>query len=695
MDKTYPYQTFLYGVVYYPEQWPETRWDEDLARIAQTRMNVVRMGEGAWSVWEPEESRYDFALFDRALALCERHGLRAIMGTPTYTPPAWLTERYPEVLRVDYGGTRLRHGSRRHYNYTAPVYLEKSRAITRTLAEHYRSHPAVVGWQVDNELNCHLDVSFAASDHEAFRAWCRERYGTLEQLNHAWGTAFWSQTYAAWDEVWLPRPTVTYQNPGLLLDFYRFTSDVTIRFGAIQYEILKQVAPHQFVTHNAFQSMTNVDLPRLVEAAVDFVSYDSYPEFKVCDLTLPEDFRDRAESRLLARMRGVSPKFMVLEQQSGPSGQIGGVLNGNPDYLHPTPKPGQMRLWCWNSIANGADGLLFFRWRSLPYGAEAHWNGLLSHDERITWRLDEAKRLGDEIQRLATTLLGTRCVGDAAILYDYDNESHALIENATGQHRETSEQEVYRALSERHLTPDVRALAGVRGGQDLAGYRVVFFPHAHLLTAADLAPLRAYVEAGGTLVFGCWSAYRDRHHWCYDAAGKAFFEELTGVRVAEFTFVPEGTTSTLRFGGSGGPRLDAPVFNEVLTPVAAGGNVEVLATYAEDYYAGQPALTLHRVGQGRVVYTGCFFTAEIVAALLDALGAGDPLAGWAQIPAEVHAVVRSDDGAQRFCFLLNFTGQPQTVTFAGTVSDLLAEQTLAGAVELPPYGVRFVRGSGL
>ena len=211
MNKAYSHPTFLYGVVYYPEQWPEARWGEDLSRIAQTRMNVVRMGEGAWSVWEPAEGRYEFDLFDRALALCERHGLQAIMGTPTYTPPAWLTERYPETLRVDYEGKLLRHGSRRHYNYTSPVYLEKSRAITRALAERYRNHPAVVGWQIDNELNCHLDVSFAASDHAAFRAWCRERYGTLAALNHAWGTAFWSQTYSAWEEIWLPRPTVTYQ----------------------------------------------------------------------------------------------------------------------------------------------------------------------------------------------------------------------------------------------------------------------------------------------------------------------------------------------------------------------------------------------------------------------------------------------------------------------------------------------------
>lgn len=196
MNKSYSYHSFLYGVVYYPEQWPESQWDSDLACIVETGMNVVRMGEGAWSVWEPEEGCYNFALFDRALELCQKRGLKAIMGTPTYIPPAWLTERYPEVLRVSFDGKPLVHGSRRHYNYTSPTYQRKCRALIEALAEHYKDHLAVIGWQIDNELNCHVDVSFAESDHLAFRAWCKDRYKTLETLNKAWGTVFWSQTYS-------------------------------------------------------------------------------------------------------------------------------------------------------------------------------------------------------------------------------------------------------------------------------------------------------------------------------------------------------------------------------------------------------------------------------------------------------------------------------------------------------------------
>lgn len=687
MNKSYSYDSFLYGVVYYPEQWPEARWDADLAHIAKTGMNVVRMGEGAWSIWEPEEDRYEFSLFDRALELCQKHGLKAIMGTPTYTPPAWLTEGYPEVLRVSFDGKHLRHGSRRHYNYTSPVYQAKCRAVTEALAGHYKDHPAVIGWQIDNELNCHVDVSFAESDHLAFRAWCKERYGTLDALNGAWGTAFWSQTYSDWEQVWLPRPTATYQNPSLLLDFFRFTSDATIRFGAMQYEIIKRIAPGQFVTHNAFFDMTNIDLPKFVRDTVDFLSYDSYPEFLVCDRALPKHFQDRFESRRLSRIRGLSPKFMVLEQQSGPSGQIGGILNGTPDYLHPTPKPGQMRLWCWNSIANGADGIVFFRWRSLPYGAEAHWNGLIYHDERNTWRLDEARRLGQEIARLSATLTGTHCVCPAAILYDYDNKSHAKIETATGNQREASERAVYQALSERHLSADIRALSSFQNGGDLGAYRIVFFPHAHVLTAGDIKPLQEYVEGGGTLVFGCWSAYRNRNHWCYDAAGRQFYEDFVGVRVADFTVITPGEISSMRFENSE-VAIEAPIFNEVLAPVT--DHVRVLASYCSDYYAGQPAVTLRQKGKGQVIHFGSFFTHQNVTALLDALAIHDPLQAWAEIPAEVQAMVRSK-GSERFCFLLNFTNEARTMTFKEASFDLLEGREFNGPTDIPPYGVRFVR----
>jgi beta-galactosidase len=288
---------------------------------------------------------------------------------------------------------------------------------------------------------------------------------------------------------------------------------------------------------------------------------------------------------------------------------------------------------------------------------------------------------------VGATLTETRCVSQAAILYDYDNESHARIERMTGKYRDSNELAVYQALSERHFSVDMRGLSTIQSGADLAGYKIVFFPHAHILTAADVKPLQEYVDAGGTLVFGCWSSYRDRKHWCYSAEDKAFYEDLVGVRVADFTTITPGETSTLRFNHSGA-LVSAPIFNEILA--ANGADVSVLAAYTSDYYAGQPGVTLHRKGKGRVVHFGAFFTPENAAGLLDALEIDDPLASKAEIPAAIQAILRTND-QEEFCFLLNFTKTNQPVTFKEPAFDLLEEQKLTGRIEIPPYGVRFVR----
>jgi beta-galactosidase len=233
----------------------------------------------------------------------------------------------------------------------------------------------------------------------------------------------------------------------------------------------------------------------------------------------------------------------------------------------------------------------------------------------------------------------------------------------------------------------VLPLSGLQTAANLSDYQIVFFPHAHVLTAADLSLLEQYVEGGGTLVFGCWSGYRDRNHWCCDAMGKAFYERLTGGRVADFTVVPPGEKPMMRFANSE-TTVESPIFNEVLAVDSEAANV--LAYYASTYYAGTPAATLHRKGQGRGVHFGSFFTPENATALLDALAIQDPLAEWADIPAEIQATTRSSSN-ERFCFLFNFSGAAQTVIFKGSTFDLLGNEKLRGYKEIQPYGVLFVR----
>lgn len=686
IEKSYRANRYRLGVCYYPEHWEPALWDEDFRRMREMGFNIVRMGESAWHAMEPEEGRYTFEWLDQAIALCKRHGLEVMLGTPTYAPPAWLTARYPEVLRKNFQGQTMAHGSRRHYNYTSAKYQALSAAIVTRMAERYRDEPAVIGWQIDNELNCHMDVSFADSDHEAFRAWCRDKYGTLDALNAAWGTAFWAQTYSDWDQVALPRPTPTYHNPGHLLDFYRFTSDATIAFARLQYDILKQAAPHQFVTHNGL--FANIDNHALTETALDFMSFDSYPAFQLMRGDLPAHYRDRMTTKHLSRVRGLSSKFMILEQQAGPGGQSGNALNGYPfgDYLQATPKPGQMRLWAWQSAAHGADGILFFRWRTSPVGAETLWHGLNHYGNQANRRLDEAKRFADDIGRMGDRLVRSECARSAAIMYDYDNDSNNKIEGYLGPSEWLGEESLYRGLTERHVMTDQLSVQHLDDPERLRSYRILFYPNAQLLNEQDVVRLRQYVENGGILVLGPRSGYKDRSNRCYMLPFPGVLRELAGLEVIDFTMVRD-TASTMTFQATG-KTVEAPTFNEVIRPIS--DRAEVLARYDRDYYAGEPAIVKVPVGRGHVIYCGAMFNDDNVPALLDSLAVHDPLRSRVEVPKEVEAVHRvADDGD--FHIFLNYAAEPARLVFHSAANDLMAGSELRGEVAIPPYEVLIAR----
>lgn len=672
---------FLYGVCYFPEHWDESMWDDDFRRMKEMKMNVVRMGEGAWNIWEPEEGVYSFELFDKAIALCEKHGLKVILGTPTYTPPAWLTGKYPEVLRETFDGVTMNHGSRRHYNYTSPVYLSLCGQIVAAMAEHYKNNETVIGWQIDNELNCHMDVSFAESDRKAFREWCRRRYGTLEGVNKAWGAAFWAQTYTDWEQVDLPRPTPTYHSPGHLLDFYRFTSDSAVAFAKLQYDILKQAAPQQFVTHNGL--FGNIDNHELTQQALDFMSYDSYPAFAFMNTKLAPHFKDRMSGLRLGRVRGMSAKFLILEQQAGPGGQSGGVLSGPSDYLQLTPKPGQMRLWAWQSAAHGADGVLFFRWRTCPYGAETLWHGLNHYGNQHHRRLDEAEKLGSEFERLGAMLAGTECASDMALMYDYDNDSNCKIERYLGQSEWDQEEALYRALNEKHWTTDQISAHYLADPESLNRYRAVFYLNAQLLEELDADALRSYAEQGGTVVFGPRSGYKNRSNRCHMLPFPGVLRELAGVEIADFTMVDPAAGSRMKLSESG-TEADAPVFNDIIRTAAP--ETRVMASYMDDYYAGEAAVTVVPVGKGRVVYCGAFLTPDSAAILLEELGYGDPLAAWAQLPKEVEVVARRSASAD-YSVILNYTSEPRVLRLNEATMELTEQRICEGEHIIGPYGV--------
>ena len=358
------WKQFLFGVVYYPEHWMDAERKNDAPLMAEAGVDTVRMAEFAWDRMEPREGEFEFSFFDDAIEELAAAGISTILCTPTAAPPRWMTARHPDWLRVDANGRQMVHGSRQHVCTTNPGFREASRRITRAMAKHFSGNPHVIGWQTDNELNCHFRECHCGACQSAFRRWLEEKYGDIAALNAAWGTVFWAQTYESFDQVGtllIDRPT--HPNPSQHLDYFRFLSDAVIAFHRDQTEILRAVRPDWWITHNGM--FERLDYWKLAED-LDLMGIDIYPGF--ADKT-PKAFSWAAAR--LEECRASSGTFMIPEQQAGPGGQR--------PYLHRTPQPGQMRLWAWQAVAHGADGLLHFRWRSCRFGAEIYWCGILDH----------------------------------------------------------------------------------------------------------------------------------------------------------------------------------------------------------------------------------------------------------------------------------------------------------------------------
>lgn len=684
MTKSLQLDRFQLGVCYYPEHWPEDLWADDFRRMKGLGFSVIRVAEFAWTIFEPVEGTFSFDLFDRAIALAHEHGLKVILGTPTATPPAWLTHKYPEVLNVTQTGVQHQHGMRRHYNYNAPVYRELSARIVRKLADHYGQNPAVIGWQIDNELNCEVNVFYSAADQAAFRVWLKEKYGSLDELNRAWGTVFWSQTYTDWAQVSLTGPTPSASpNPHQALDEKRFFSDSAISFACLQTKLLRELAPSQWITTNGV--FGHLDSHQLTEEALDFISYDSYPNFSTIMSDMlpgrePEPLQDRHWSWRLSVVRSISPHFCVMEQQSGPGGWTNRLAQ-------PSPKPGQMRLWTYQSIAHGADMVLYFRWRTATMGTEIYWHGLNDPHNCPNRRVAEAAQVGRELEVLGPRVVTTQTSAQVGIVCDYDNEWDGELDSWHGPYTRQSVQSWFTALQYQHVPVDAVYLRSGTTLDDLANYKVLVYPHPAILTEATAALLTKYVSRGGTLVFGCRTGYKDSSGQCYMRPFPGPVAELCGVTVADFTRIgPNESAPALRWSDANGPAAAAGSFNDILQLEAS--SAEVLAEYAGGYYAGAPALVRNPVGDGNAYYYGAVFNVEVAVALIERLGLVSPVADFLDLPQAVELCIRENSQlGERLVFLLNYSNVEQAVTLHRSATNLLTGNQMEESFVLAPFDV--------
>ncbi|WP_416150292.1 beta-galactosidase [Salipaludibacillus sp. HK11] len=676
MKKFVKNEEFQLGVCYYPEQWPEELWADDYRRMKEMNFSTVRVAEFAWAIFEPSEGEFSFELFDRAIDLAHEYGLKVVLGTPTATPPAWLTHKYPEVLNVTQEGVQLQHGLRRHYNYNAEIYHKLSARIVRKMVDHYKDHPAVIGWQLDNEFNCEINVFYSDADHKAFRNWVKKKYETLDNVNKAWGTVFWSQTYSSWDQIHLSRPNPSQSpNPHLALDEKRFISDSTIAYAKLQADIIQEVAPHHWITTNGlFGHLNNHEM---TDDLLDFFAYDSYPNFSTI-FPDKEDkpLLDRKWSWNLSNVRSISSTFAVFEQQSGPGGWVNRMQQ-------PSPKRGQMRLWTYQSIAHGADMVLYFRWRTATMGTEIYWHGINDYHNQPNRRVEEATIIGNELIKVGNDIKGTEYQAEVAIVRDYDNEWDGELDLWHGPLSNKSNISWFKVLQYRHIPSNVTYIHDNTTVEDLQNYSTLIYPHPAIMTEKTSHLLENFVKAGGNVIFGCRTGYKDNTGKCYMKPFPGVVSELSGVTVEEFSIhnedhlAPSVTTKTGTFQSDG--------FSEVLQ--VQSENAEVVGSYDDPFYENKPALVKHSVGKGTVYYYGGVFTEKSASFLLEELQITSPVKEWLAIPQKVELAIRKAKSGKEYVFLLNYSKDAQTIQVKSKRTNILTDKALEGDVVMEPFGV--------
>lgn len=667
------------GTCYYPEHWERTDWEPDMRRMLAHGIKVIRVAEFAWSKVEPQEGIYCFNFWDDFLDTAHRIGMKVIFSTPTATPPAWLTEAYPEVLNVDINGARYYHGNRQHANHTSEKYIELSRKIVEKLAQHYGKHPAIIGWQLDNEFNCSLNEFYAESDDQAFRKFVKNKYETIEALNDAWGTVFWNQTYTDWQEVHIPRKVpLNAGNPHQQLDYIRFISESTCEYAQMQSDIIKKYKKaDDFITTNGI--FGNLDSHRLTRESLNFFMYDSYPDFAYeYDGNKLTGLKDRKWSRNLSVIRSISPVFGIMEQQAG-------AVGWNTGMESCAPRPGQMSLWTIQSIAHGADYISFFRWRTSIIGTEIYWHGLLDYSGRENRRMRELQALYANIEKL-NEVAGGIYQASVAVLKDYDNEWDSQIDVWHNRVETCSKDGIYTAAQLTHTPLDYVYLTETTSIEELASYKVLFYPHASILTMQRVQLLEEYVRGGGILVFGCRTGYKEIHGKCVRALLPGLARELTGTDVEEYSFVPPDETEI--YADWKGSKLKVSVFMDMLNPM--GTDTVILARYGNGMYEGEGALTERSLGKGKVYYFGGAFDEQTTRIFLNRLRATEPYGEVLGLPECCELAVRKKEDTE-YLFVLNYTKDAVQIDVKEPLYNLYTGENWEGIYMLPGYGTLVFR----
>ncbi|MFF8186471.1 beta-galactosidase [Microbacterium sp. NPDC016588] len=658
----FAHEGIAFGCDYNPEQWSPEVWDEDIRLMREAGVDLVAVNIFGWSHLQPGPDAFDFAALDDILERLRAAGIRVNLGTGTASAPAWLSRAYPEVLPMTEDGTRRYPGGRQAWCPSSPVFRTASLRLVEAVAARYGSHPAVALWHVSNELGCHNALCYCDESAAAFRVWLRRRYGSVVELNRAWGTAFWSQTYHDWEEILPPRAALSARNPGQLLDFHRFSSDAVFAQYRAEADVLRRLSDRPVTTNFMVTAhIENMDYWSWADE-MDVVANDHY-----LDHRLGDPLSELAFAADLSRGLAQGAPWILMEHSTG-------AVNWQP--LNLAKESGQLLRNSLTHVARGADGVCFFQWRASLQGAEKFHSAMLPHagTDSAVWR--EVVELGGIVDRLGE-VAGSRVVADAAVIFSWEawwaTDTECRPSQSVGYL--TQVHATYTALHAQGLTVDI-----VRPGADLSAYRFVVVPGLHLLRADEAAVLTDWIAAGGTAVVTYNSGIVDESDRIWAGGYTGPLREALGIHVEEFAPVAPGVAIALDDG------TRSRLWSERLRATTA----ETLATFADGPATGSPAITRNAHGRGSAWY---FATQLEPSPLADRLGAIARAAG-VRPPAAVEAagafeIVRRRGEDASYVFVVNHGDTELVADVRGT--ELITGIAVEDRLRVPSGAVRVIR----
>jgi beta-galactosidase len=678
----------IFGGDYFPEQWSEKTWEEDIRLMKQANVNMVSVGIFSWALIQPDENTFTFDGLDKIMDMLAANNIDVCLGTATAAQPNWLSRKYDDILFVRENGEQVPYGSRQTYCVNSPSYRKAIRRLAQEMATHYKGHKALALWHINNEYANKNSMCFCKNCEKAFRVWLQKKYGTIDKLNEMWGTVFWSEKYSSWEEINTPRASAGGRNATKLLDYKRFLSESFFTLYLEEYNVIRQITPDVPVTSNFEGDWSKFD-HYLFRNHLDVVSFNIYPDPGNPDARKWAALRHTMMRSLLGK------PFMVMEQ--APS-----QVDWYPVNI-PKP-PGLMRLWSYQALAHGSDSVMYFQWRASKKGAEKYHSGMVPHFGEKARVFKEISALGNELKKVRD-IVGSNVDSKVAILLD--NDSWWTVDNPYGHGTKSLDNEVFWSANGQPFPTVLVSYFGeleyyfnsfydlnipvdvIPVDYDFSKYKVIVAPLLHMVKPGFKEAIENFVKKGGTFITTYFTGVIDESVGVFLEGYLGPLKDVLGVKVEEFNPLPSGGKNAMKVTGTMKgfkKKYDCSIWCDVAHTTSA----KTLATFADGFYAGSPAFTENQFGNGKAYYLATRpdkdFMQDFLSKVTDAQGIN-----ISRLPEGIELVTRSGRG-QDYSFYLNHSQTKKLVGLPeGKYEDLLTGTVHKGNLNLVKYGVSILR----